>query len=172
MKKSKKILNDDELLSIRIRKCAPTSLGRLLYRIRLQSPLSHLDVNENTSINSGTAWRLENNANYSVASIIKSFFIHLSALNSEFYLHALCRKVEEAQDKGKSLVVLLVDEEQLAEYESNQIIFYQKTPTEEEFARRKRQKNARLMRNRKMMATKWKKKLNMEMEQKKNSKKR
>lgn len=154
MKKSKKTLNEDELLFIRAGKCIHTTLGRLLHKIRLISGQSHEKTSEKSTINSGTAWRLENRRNYSVVSCLQAFKMHFAALGSKFFLNRLCRIIEKAQYQGKSIVVNIVDYEELANHKEENIIFVQQPPSDEEMARRDRQREAIEKKNSKLARAK------------------
>lgn len=173
MKKNKKMLNEDELLSIKAGKCIHTSLGRLLHKIRIISPQSHEVTAEKTTICSGTAWRLENRRNYSVVSCLQAFHTHFTALGSKFLLNRLCQNIEKVQSQGMSIVVNIVKYEELSNYDQKSIIFVQQPPSEEEMARRIRQQEAILAKNRKLGINKWKKAMKKkEEDHKKKTKKR
>lgn len=173
MKKIKKTLNEDELLSIRAGKCIHTSLGRLLHKIRIISPQSHEATAEKTTIGSGTAWRLENRRNYSVVSCLQAFHTHFTALGSKFLLNRLCQIIEKAQSQGMSIVVNIVKYEELSNHDPKNIIFVQQPPSDEEMARRIRQQEAIHAKNRKLGINKWEKAMKKkEEDHKKKTKKR
>lgn len=164
MKKIKKTLNEDELLSVRAGKRIHTSLGRLLYEIRIISPLSHEATAEKTTICSSTAWRLENLRNYSIVSCLQAFHTHFTALGSKFLLNRLCRIIEKAQSQGMSIVVYIVKHEELANHDPDNIIFVQQPPSNEEMAHRSHQRESILAKNRKLGISRWKKRMKMEEE--------
>ena len=59
MNKSKKSLNEDELMQEKLKRCLYISIGRLLIFIRTISPLTLEKLQEISSVNSGMIWRME-----------------------------------------------------------------------------------------------------------------
>lgn len=141
MKNSTEILNEDEVVRKELKKCIHVTVDRLLHRLRTMSPLSHEKVQEQTSINSGMVWRIENSRNYRILSYVHLFYVHMQALGCNLYILTLCRTIIHALQTGKCLVITTVDHSELEQYDKHQILLSQH-PDDEELKRRKNRRKA------------------------------
>lgn len=130
----------------KLKKCIHATFGRFLHYVRTISPLSHEEMQELSSITSGTAWRMEKPRNYKILSYAQAFYVHLRALKCEFYIQNLCRATTQALEEGKCLVISVIDKDEINNYDKNTILLEQ-TPTDEELERRRRNRKALLKRN-------------------------
>lgn len=130
----------------KLKKCIHATFGRFLHYVRTISPLSHEEMQELSSITSGTAWRMEKPRNYKILSYAQAFYVHLRALKCEFYIQNLCRATTQALEEGKCLVISVIDKDEINNYDKNAILLEQ-TPTDEELERRRRNRKALLKRN-------------------------
>lgn len=146
MSKQPKLLNEDEVMRQKLKKCIHATFGRFLHYVRTISPLSHEEMQELSSITSGTAWRMEKPRNYKILSYAQAFYVHLRALKCEFYIQNLCRATTQALEEGKCLVISVIDKDEINNYDKNTILLEQ-TPTDEELERRRRNRKALLKRN-------------------------
>lgn len=149
MIQSKKILNEDELIQKRLKKCIYTSIGRALHFVRTLSPLSLEQLQEKSSINSSMIWRMEHPRNYSIITLAQAVFIYLDSMQCVFYIHHICLQIMKAMKSGKCLVILAVDSSKLRDYNHKQIILHQNSDDIEELSRRCKQRETILIKNKK-----------------------
>lgn len=146
MSKQPKLLNEDEVMRQKLKKCIHATFGRFICYLRTISPLSHEEMQELSSITSGTAWRMEKTHNYKILSYAQAFYVHLRALECKFYIQNLCRATTQALEEGKCLVISVIDKDEINNYDKNAILFAQ-APTDEELERRRKDRKALLKRN-------------------------
>ena len=146
MNKQPKLLNEDEVMRQKLEKCIHATFGRFICYVRTISPLSHEEMQELSSITSGTAWRMEKSRNYKILSYAQAFYVHLRALKCEFHIQNLRRATTQALEEGKCLVISVIDKDEINNYNKNAILFAQ-APTDEELERRRKARKALLKRN-------------------------
>ena len=158
MNKSKKSLNEDELMQEKLKRCLYISIGRLLIFIRTISPLTLEKLQEISSVNSGMIWRMEQIRNYSILSYAQAIHYYLKSVKCIINIHNIFYQVAKALLNGKCIVMFAVNSDQLSEYASNQILHRQQSDDVEELDRRRQHREATLLKNRKRGEARWKKK--------------
>lgn len=158
MNKSKKSLNEDELMQEKLKRCLYISIGRLLIFIRTISPLTLEKLQEISSVNSGMIWRMEQIRNYSILSYAQAIHYYLKSVKCIINIHNIFYQVAKALLNGKCIVMFAVNSDQLSEYASNQILLRQQSDDVEELDRRRQHREATLLKNRKRGEARWKKK--------------
>lgn len=157
MKQKEKSWDEEKNTAIMLMRYVHISIGRLLYSLRLTSHLSYGKLMEDTTVNAGAMWRMENARNCSVLSFMQAFHSYLKSIKCTFNLPNLCRAIACAILSGESLVLLPVKSDQLKNYPAKQRIFVQRSDDEEELKRRHKQQEALLLKNRKQRLTRWEK---------------
>ena len=132
MNKSKKSLNEDELMQEKLKRCLYISIGRLLIFIRTISPLTLEKLQEISSVNSGMIWRMEQIRNYSILSYAQAIHYYLKSVKCIINIHNIFYQVAKALLNGKCIVMFAVNSDQLSEYASNQILLRQQSDDVEE----------------------------------------
>ncbi|TGY39986.1 hypothetical protein [Bacteroides caecimuris] len=158
MNKSKKSLNEDELMQEKLKRCLYISIGRLLIFIRTISPLTLEKLQEISSVNSGMIWRMEQIRNYSILSYAQAIHYYLKSVKCIINIHNIFYQVAKALLNGKCIVMFAVNSDQLSKYASNQILLRQQSDDVEELDRRRQHREATLLKNRKRGEARWKKK--------------
>ena len=158
MNKSKKSLNEDELMQEKLKRCLYISIGRLLIFIRTISPLTLEKLQEISSVNSGMIWRMEQIRNYSILSYAQAIHYYLKSVKCIINIHNIFYQVAKALLNGKCIVMFAVNSDQLSEYASNQILLRQQSDDVEELDRRRQHREATLLKNRKRGEARWMKK--------------
>lgn len=158
MNKSKKSLNEDELMQEKLKRCLYISIGRLLIFIRTISPLTLEKLQEISSVNSGMIWRMEQIRNYSILSYAQAIHYYLKSVKCIINIHNIFYQVAKALLNGKCIVMFAVNSDQLSEYASNQILLRQQSDDVEELDSRRQHREATLLKNRKRGEARWKKK--------------
>lgn len=157
MNKSKKSLNEDEIMQEKLKKCIHTSIGRLLHFVRTISPLSLEQLLEKSSINSSAIWRMERPRNYSILSYMQAIHYYLESIKCFINIRNICYQITKALLSGKCIVISLIDSSELPNYAPSQILLQQQSDDVEEISRRCQRREAILLKNRKI-GTKKKKK--------------
>lgn len=157
MNRSKKSLNEDELMQEKLKRCLYISTGRLLKFIRTVSPLSLAKLQEISSVNSGMIWRMGQIGNYSILSYIQAIHYYLESVKCIIMLRHICYQVAMALRNGKCIVMIAVNSDQLPDYAPNQVLLRQQSDDVEELERRHQHRKKTLSRQRKRGETNWKK---------------
>ena len=137
MKKLTRIKNDDEILLEEIRRRVHVIFGRFVKRLCLLSPLSHKGLGLRSTVNSSSAWRLENHSNFLVVLFIQAVFNHLKSIKCMIYPYRLIKMMYINLLNGKCIVFKSVDSSELDKYDESQIFFVQDTDDIEEIQRRR-----------------------------------
>lgn len=135
-KKNFKKEDDEALILKKIGQTIHTSFGHLIRTVRLASPLSHDEMQMNSSLNSATIWRLEHLSNFSILKFIEASYYYFKSVKCDFYIHHLRQQLENCIHDGKCLVAIEVDSSDLDKYSPSQVILSQKSDDIEELARR------------------------------------
>lgn len=147
MKKETLIQNEDDILKQNLGKIIHSVFGLFIKKMRLLSPLTHEELMECSTLNSGSIWVLEHHNNFELLTFMQAAYCYMKSLRCIIYPNRLCRQIISSLKKGKCLVVKVVDVSELSEYEEKYVILKQEACDEKEIGRRRNRHDTLLANN-------------------------
>ncbi|WP_321330829.1 hypothetical protein [uncultured Bacteroides sp.] len=117
-----KFIDSEELMQEKHHYKNMMCLKRLFNQVHKLSALGDREVCLRTNKSTATVWRSENSSHSGIDTMSKLLCCYLEELRYTLFINCLSRNFISAMKSNKNMVIILVDDEELHQYSSSQII--------------------------------------------------